>query len=153
MGATRFQTVWRVLIPAALPALTTGLVLTAGKMMGEAAALIYTAGSNSGGSSGWFSLNPFLPGDTLTVRLYFLSAENPSPHAKLIANGTAALLVLLLLIFNLGFRYVANGFNQRLRGKTGTTRSAARARELVEQGVRRLNQLIRRPAATSEEHS
>lgn len=121
VGATRFQTVWRVLIPAALPALTTGLVLTAGKMMGEAAALIYTAGSNSGGSSGWFSLNPFLPGDTLTVRLYFLSAENPSPHAKLIANGAAALLVLLLLIFNLGFRYLANAFNLRLRGSNGAT--------------------------------
>jgi phosphate transport system permease protein len=127
VGATRYQTVWRVLIPAALPALTTGIVLTAGKMIGEAAALIYTAGSNSGGSSGWFSLNPLLPGDTLTVKLYFLSAENPSPHAKVIAAGTAALLVILLLIFNLGFRYLANALNLRLRGQSGGARSRRRA--------------------------
>jgi phosphate transport system permease protein len=124
VGATRYQTVWRVLIPAALPALTTGVVLTAGKMIGEAAALIYTAGTNSGGSSGWLSLNPFLPGDTLTVKLFTLTAENPSPQAKVIANATAALLVILLLAFNLGFRYLAEALNQRLRGQSGTRRRA-----------------------------
>jgi phosphate transport system permease protein len=150
VGATRFQTVWRVLIPAALPALTTGVVLTAGKMIGEAAALIYTAGSNSGGSSGWLSLNPFLPGDTLTVKLYFLSAENPSPEAKLIANGTAALLVILLLIFNLGFRYAANTLNLRLRGNTGTTRRGRRAWR--DQPVAPFNPLVPQQPPTSEEH-
>jgi hypothetical protein len=129
-------------------------------MMGEAAALIYTAGSNSGGSSGWFSLNPFLPGDTLTVKLYFLSAENPSPHAKLIANGTAALLVLLLLVFNLGFRYLADAFNLRLRGKTGASSGPSRARALLGQSGRRViaagatwvQQRQRPQSTTSEEH-
>lgn len=116
VGATRFQTVWRVLLPAALPALTTGIVLTAGKMIGESAALIYTAGSNSGGSSGWLSLNPLLPGDTLTVRIFYLEAENPTVSAHLAAKATSALLIILLLVFNLGFRYLAERLNQRLRG-------------------------------------
>lgn len=117
VGATRFQTVWRVLMPAALPALTTGIVLTAGKMIGETAALIYTAGSNSGGSSGWLSLNPLLPGDTLSVHIFFLTAENPTASAAVASKATSALLVILLLTFNLGFRYLAEALNRRLRGQ------------------------------------
>jgi phosphate transport system permease protein len=122
VGATRYQTVWRVLMPAALPALTTGIVLTAGKMIGETAALIYTAGSNSGGSSGWFSLNPLLPGDTLSVHIFFLTAENPTASAALASKATSALLIILLLTFNLGFRHLAEALNRRLRGQEAARR-------------------------------
>ena len=57
LGATTSQTVGRVLLPAALPQLTTGIVLAAGKMIGETAAIIFTVGSSSP-YTGWFSLNP-----------------------------------------------------------------------------------------------
>jgi phosphate transport system permease protein len=116
LGGNKFKTVWRVMVPTALPALTTGVILTAGKMMGETAALIFTGGGNSP-INGWFSLNPFIPGDTLTAHLYFLKAEGTVANATQIANGTATLLILLLLLFNLGLRYLAAALNRRLAGR------------------------------------
>lgn len=117
LGANKFQTIFRVMLPTAIPALTTGVILTAGKMIGETAALIYTTGSNSP-ATGWFSLDPLLPGDTLTVHLYTLRAEGIVPNAAQIANGTATLLIIFLLVFNLGFRYLAGLLSRRLAGTT-----------------------------------
>ncbi len=120
LGANKFQTVTRVLIPAAIPALTTGVILTAGKMIGETAALLYTTGGNSP-VTGWFSLNPFLPGDTLAVHLYELRAEGIVANAQQIANSTATLLIILLLVFNLGLRYLAGLLNRWFAGGTSRT--------------------------------
>lgn len=115
VGANKFQTVSQVLMPTALPALTTGIILTAGKMIGETAALIFTTGTSSS-VTGWFSLNPFTSGDTLTVHLYVLLAEGVAKNATQLANGTATLLVILLLVFNLGLRGLAGWLNRRLSG-------------------------------------
>jgi phosphate transport system permease protein len=115
LGASRVQTVFRVMLPAGLSALTTGVILTAGKMIGETAALIYTTGGNSP-IHGWFSLDPLMPGDTLTVHLFELQAEGIAKNAPLLENGTAALLVILLLVFNVGLRSLAGLVNRRLSG-------------------------------------
>jgi phosphate transport system permease protein len=115
LGANKVQTVRRVLLPTALPALTTGIILTAGKMIGETAALIFTTGGNSS-INGWFSLSPITAGDTLTVHLYELQAEGIVKNAIQIENGTATLLIILLLAFNLGLRGLANVLNRRLSG-------------------------------------
>lgn len=117
LGANKLQTVTRVLIPTAFPSLITGVILTAGKMMGETAALIYTAGGSSS-INGWFSLNPFVAGDTLTIKLYQLQSEGITRNAPAVAAGTATLLILLLLIFNLGLRYSAYFINKRIAGRT-----------------------------------
>lgn len=116
VGANKFQTVWRVLVPTALPALTTGIILTTGKMIGETAALIFTSGGNSP-AVGWLTLNPLTTGDTLTVHLYELQAEGVVRNAIQIANGTATLLIILLLFFNLGLRGLAGLLNRRLAGR------------------------------------
>ena len=47
MGLTRWETTIHVLLPAAMPAIVTGIVLSAGRVFGEAAALIYTAGQSA----------------------------------------------------------------------------------------------------------
>src|SRR6185437_5929645 len=120
LGASKLQTVTRVLIPTAFPSLITGVILTAGKMIGETAALIYTAGGSSS-INGWFSLNPLTAGDTLTIKLYQLQAEGITPNAAQVAAGTATLLIILLLAFNLGLRWAANYINKRITG-TGHTR-------------------------------
>lgn len=117
LGANKLQTVTRVLIPTAFPSLITGVILTAGKMMGETAALIYTAGGSSS-INGWFSLNPLTAGDTLTIKLYQLQSEGITRNAPEVAAGTATLLILLLLIFNLGLRYGAYFINKRIAGRT-----------------------------------
>lgn len=115
VGASKIQTVFRVLLPSALPALTTGIILTAGKMLGETAALIFTAGGSSS-INGWFSLNPLVPGDTLTIHLFNLKSEGLSSTATQQAAGTAAVIILLLLTFNLGLRYLAAILNRRFTG-------------------------------------
>jgi phosphate transport system permease protein len=116
LGATKSQTIFKVMIPASLMQLTTGVILTSGKMIGETAALIYTAGSNAP-INGWFSLDPFASGETLTVRLYQLQAEGLAQNAKALENGTAALLIIFLLAFNLGLRWLATLVNRRLSGR------------------------------------
>jgi phosphate transport system permease protein len=116
LGATKSQTIFKVLIPSSLLQLTTGVILTAGKMIGETAALIYTAGSNTP-INGWFSLDPLASGETLTVHLYQLQAEGLAQNAKAIENGTAALLIIFLLVINLGLRWLASAINRRLAGR------------------------------------
>lgn len=116
LGATKSQTIFKVMIPASLLQLTTGVILTSGKMIGETAALIYTAGSNAP-INGWFSLDPFASGETLTVHLYQLQAEGLAQNAKALENGTAALLIIFLLAFNLGLRWLATLINRRLSGR------------------------------------
>lgn len=115
LGANKVQTIFRVLLPAALTSLTTGVILTAGKMIGETAALIYTTGGNSS-INGWFSLKPLTAGTTLTVKLYELYNEGIVHNAVQIEAATAALLILLLLIFNLGLRGLAALLIRRLSG-------------------------------------
>jgi phosphate transport system permease protein len=116
LGATKSQTIFKVLIPTSLLQLTTGVILTSGKMIGETAALIYTAGSNAP-INGWFSLDPLASGETLTVHLYQLQAEGLARNAKALENGTAALLIIFLLIINLGLRWLAGLINRRLAGR------------------------------------
>lgn len=116
IGANKFQTVWRVLLPTALPSLTTGVILTAGKMIGETAALIFTSGGNSP-AVGWLTLNPLTVGDTLTVHMYEAQAEGVLHNSAQIAAGTATLLIILLLVFNLGIRGLAGLLNRRLAGR------------------------------------
>jgi phosphate transport system permease protein len=116
LGANKFKTIWRVMLPTALPTLTTGVILTAGKMIGETAALIFTAGS-SAPVNGWFSLDPLYPGQTLTILLFNLQAEGGGANAVNIQNGVATLLILFLLVFNLGLRYLAGALSRRLSGR------------------------------------
>jgi len=113
LGATRWQTIWRIMIPAALPALITGIIITSGRVFGEAAALLYTAGMSSPALdfSNWniFSstspLNPFRPAETLAVHIWKVNAEAIIPDVKRVANGSAAVLILIVLIFNLLARF------------------------------------------------
>jgi phosphate transport system permease protein len=115
LGATKFKTVIRVLVPTAIPGITTGIILTIGKMIGETAALIYTSGISSS-VNGWFSLDPLISGDTLTVHLFSLQSEPIGQNIGQQEAGTATLLIILLLVFNLGFRYLATRLNLRFTG-------------------------------------
>lgn len=108
LGATRWQTVCRTLIPAALPGLITGVILMAGRVFGEAAAILFTGSAGAITGSGNYSLDPLLKGDTLAVDLYvFRTQAEPSavPDARQYADGVAALLIILVLGFNVAARF------------------------------------------------
>lgn len=99
LGATKWQTIRRVILPTALPGLITGITLTAGRAIGETAILIFTAGvSVSRHFPDW---NPLAAGETLAVRIWYVMAEALVPDAQRIASGAAALLLLVVLAFNL----------------------------------------------------
>lgn len=115
LGATRWQTIRRVLLPAALPDLITGLILISGRGFGEAAALLYTAGQEAL-TRNFYNLNPFAPGETLAVFLFSYRAEGNVPDVGLISDGAAAVLVLMVLAFNVIARALARLTVRRIQG-------------------------------------
>ncbi|WP_239255224.1 phosphate ABC transporter permease PstA [Listeria ilorinensis] len=109
LGITRWETITRVLIPAALPAIVTGVILAAGRVFGEAAALIYTAGQSTPilDFTNWNPANPasplniFRPAETLAVHIWKINGEGIVPDAQAISDGASAVLILSVLLFNI----------------------------------------------------
>ena len=119
LGATKWQTITRALIPAALSQLVTGIILIAGRVFGEAAAVLFVGTVGTPTDYANYSLNPFLPGDTLAVNLYVYRTQvepGTVPDAGQYADSVAAVLVILVLVFNLGARYAARRAVRRLQG-------------------------------------
>ncbi len=124
LGATRWQTLVRVLVPSALPGILTGVILAAGRAFGEAATLLYTAGMSSPklDFSNWnpFSatspLNPFRPAETLAVYIWKVNSEGLVPDARQIADGASAVLILSVLAFNLLARALSRALHRRFTG-------------------------------------
>lgn len=108
LGATRWQTMSRVILPSAMPQILTGIILSAGRIFGEAAALIYTAGMSAPAlkfsnislldKASPFSL--FRSSETLAVYIWQVNSEGMLPDAARVANGSAAVLVIMVLLFN-----------------------------------------------------
>lgn len=113
LGATKLQTILRVLLPAAAPGLLTGTVLAAGRAFGESAVLVFTAGTNTSMVSPDFSLKA--PGETLAVHLWYVVSDGTLPDAREIAAGTAAVMVLVLLVLNIVVRLVDRRLKRHVR--------------------------------------
>ena len=122
MGLTRWETTVHVLIPAAMPAIVTGGVLSAGRVCGEAAALLFTSGMSSPARLNFLSLNfasptcawnIFRPGESLAVHIYKIYGEG-SPEAQSIVWGTAALLMICVLLFNVLSRVAGKAIAKRM---------------------------------------
>lgn len=117
LGATKWQTIRRVVLPTAIASLTTGVILIAGRIFGETAALIFTAGTSvSPGMSG-YDFSPLHPAETLSVHLWYTHSESLVPDADRVGNGSALVLLAMVLIFNVGARLMGRGLSKRLTGK------------------------------------
>jgi phosphate transport system permease protein len=118
LGATKWRMIRTVVIPTALPAIVTAFILTAGKIIGEAAALLFTMGLNN--PPNVFTLNPFIASDTLTTHLYNVAGPGAgstglsTAQETTITAGSATLLILLLLIINLGARVLGRSIERRV---------------------------------------
>lgn len=99
LGSTRWQMVSRVILPTALPSILTGVTLVAGRALGETAILVYTSGVTV--ARNFPEWNFFAAGETLAVRIWYVKSISLVPDADQIAAGTGALLVLVVLAFNL----------------------------------------------------
>ena len=122
LGLSRWETVTRVILPAAVPSILTGVILSAGRVFGEAAALIYTAGQSAPtvDYTNWniFSsssfLNPMRPAETLAVHIWKVNTESVTPDAHLISSASSAVLIIVILIFNLGARFLGNQLYKKI---------------------------------------
>lgn len=125
LGATKWQTITKVVVPAAMPGILTGIILTAGRIFGEAAALLYTAGisspalnfSNFNPKSPTSPLNLFRPAETLAVYIWKVNSEGLAPDARQIADGASAVLLLAVLTFNLFARWLGGVLYRRMTGE------------------------------------
>jgi len=105
LGSTRWQTVTRVVLPSALPGIVTGVILSIGRSIGETAAVIFTAGSALRLPTSIYSSSR-----TMSVHFYILAREGISmPHAY----GTAAVLILAILVINLLTYFLMSRFMRK----------------------------------------
>lgn len=124
LGATRWQTIRRVVLPSAIPQILTGIILAAGRIFGEAAALLYTAGMSAPtlrfntisltNKASAFSL--FRPAETLAVYIWKLNSEASVPDAAKIASGASAVLVIMVLVFNVLARLLGKRLHRAYTG-------------------------------------
>lgn len=115
MGATRWQTTLRVVIPAAIPGLITSLLITAGRVTGETAALVFTT-SPEGVNVAGTNLSLSGHGETLAAHIYFLFAE-PYANGTALRLGSSLVLIVLVLLFNIAARFVGEWLHRRASGR------------------------------------
>jgi phosphate transport system permease protein len=92
LGASRWRTIVKVVLPNALPGILTGVMLGIGRSIGETAAVIFTAGSSLR-----MPHTVFDSARTMSVHFFYLATEGISPEN---AYGTAAVLILSVLLVN-----------------------------------------------------
>ena len=92
LGAGKLRTVFKIVLPSAVPGILSGIILGIGRIVGETAALIYTAGTVTGVASSLFS-----SGRTLSVHMYALLSEGLYTNQ---AYATAVVLLIVVIIIN-----------------------------------------------------
>lgn len=117
LGGTKWQTITRVVLPSAIGRLTTGIVLIAGRIFGETAALVFTAGLSVTGNQP-YDLNPFHTAETLAVHLWYTHSESLVPDVDRIGNGSALVLLIMVLAFNVLARIVGRALTKRFTGRS-----------------------------------
>jgi phosphate transport system permease protein len=117
MGATKWQTIVRSVLPSAIGPLTTGIVLISGRIFGETAALIFTAGTSVSHGASAYDFNPFHTAETLAVHLWYTHSEALIPDTARVGNGSALVLLIVVLLFNVLARVVGRTLTLRFTGK------------------------------------
>ena len=92
LGAGKLRTIFKIVLPAAMPGIFSGIVLSIGRIVGETAALIYTAGTVAD-----FPKNVMSSGRTLAVHMYNLASEGLYMDQ---AYATAVILLVLVVGIN-----------------------------------------------------
>lgn len=101
LGAGKLRTIFQIVLPAAMPGILSGVILSVGRIVGETAALIYTAGTMTGVAGVMDS------GRTLAIHMYVLSNEGMHKNE---ANATAVVLLGIVLLINALSSWVAKQF-------------------------------------------
>ncbi len=125
LGVTKWQTIRHVVLPLAIPGIVTGIILTAGRIFGEAAALLFTAGLSTPTHYDFLNLDltdarspwsPFHPATTLSVYIWKINSEGLGAFIRQVADTSSAVLVVMVLVFNLGSRGLGRALQRRVTG-------------------------------------
>lgn len=108
LGATKWQVIYSVVLPAAIPGIVTGVILALTRAISEAAAIMFTVGSALS-----VPISLFDPGRPLPLHLYILATEGISLEN---AYGTAAVLVIIVLALTLLTNYIVNRYQRKTNG-------------------------------------
>lgn len=115
LGASRWQTIKKVVLPSAVPGITTGAVLTIGRIIGESAALVYTVGI----FIAKIPTSPLQPAAPMAPNIWYWYTEGALKSDWMsIANGEAAVLLVVVLILNILARLIAKYYQKR-KGMVG----------------------------------
>lgn len=99
LGAGKLRTVFRIVLPSAVPGILSGVILATGRIVGETAALIYTAGTMAKVPN-----NLFASARTLSVHMYLISNEGLHTNE---AFATAVVLLVFVMLINMLANFVA----------------------------------------------
>ena len=108
LGATKWQVVSKIVLPSAFPRIATGIVLAIGRAIGETAVVLYTMGQAIN-----LPVTPLDSGRPMTIHLYELANEGINMQA---AYGTALLLMVMILAFNLFARHLSRRSANKAKG-------------------------------------
>lgn len=110
LGSGKWHMIRTILIPSAMPGIITGAILAIGRIVGESAALLFTAGSAKMLPKGFLGLldKPFQSGGTLTIQMY-LSATSEGDFAT--AFGIAVVLLVIVFGINMATKALTKHFD------------------------------------------
>lgn len=111
MGATKWYMIRTILLPSAMPGIITGIILAIGRIVGESAALLFTAGSDYKLPKGGMGIvdKLFESGGTLTIQLYLSMSKAEYD----VAFGIAVVLLVIVLGINFLTKVLAKKFDVR----------------------------------------
>ena len=109
IGATKWQTIYRVVLPAGIPGITTGVILGLARAISEAAAILFAVGASLS-----IPISIFDPARPLSLHLYILATEGISLDN---AYGTAAVLVILVLIITVVTNTLVERYSRKMMGR------------------------------------
>ncbi|SDH19760.1 phosphate ABC transporter membrane protein 2, PhoT family [Vibrio xiamenensis] len=106
LGASKIYTIWRLILPSAMPGILTSIILSIGRVIGESAPVFLTAGMVARIPDSIMD-----SGRTLTVHLYKLTTELFTVEEWNQAYGTATVLIVVVLLINMVTKLIAKKFN------------------------------------------
>lgn len=106
LGASKIYTIWRLILPSAMPGILTSIILSIGRVIGESAPVFLTAGMVARIPDSLLD-----SGRTLTVHLYKLTTELFTVEEWNQAYGTATVLIVVVLLINMVTKLIARRFN------------------------------------------
>ena len=114
LGSGKWHMIRTVVLPSSIDGIVTGCILSIGRIVGESAALLFTAGMANEIISLWQAAKPGKAGSTLTVALYMYAKERGEFE---IAFAIAAILLVITAVINIAAKLAAKKLRKGENGK------------------------------------